>query len=124
VIEAPPSIAEIQCWPSDYEFTNREYAYFEIVVGDSGYKSTELECEPGASPMGGGADIGGYTGSNPVAKAREDFSEQLNEGDVVEEAGYPQAPSPPVRVVSDGKVVAKIDYSAGGFGVTYCPGQF
>jgi hypothetical protein len=125
VTGAPPGIAEIQCftWPRYYD--NEKYAYFEIVVGDSGYKSPELECRLGASPTGtSGADIGGHTGSNPVAKARADFSEQLKEGDVVEEAGYPQAPSPPVRVVRDGQVVAKIDYSASSYGVTYCNGQF
>jgi hypothetical protein len=126
VTDAPPGIAEIQCFtqPRRYDY-NEKYAYFEIVVGDSGYKSPELECRLGSEPMGaGGADIGGYTGSNPVAKARADFSEQLKESDVVEEAGYPQVPSPPVRVVRAGQVVARIDYSASGYGVTYCDGQF
>jgi hypothetical protein len=125
VIEAPPGTAELQCIPETYDFTNLKYAYFEIVVGDSGYKSTELECEPGAAPMGGsGANIGGYTGPPPVAQARKAFAGRLEEGDVVEEAGYPEAPSPPVRVVRDGRVVAMIDYDAGGYGVTYCNGQF
>ena len=126
VIQAPPGIAEIQCYPSEnYDFRVRKYAHFEVVAGESGYKSKELECKPGAEITGTGvADIGGYTGSHPVAQAREHFSERLKEGDLVEEAGYPEGPSPPVRVVRDGKVMATIDYDAGGYEVVYCNGQF
>jgi len=126
VIQAPPGIAEIQCYPSEnYDFRVRKYAHFEVVAGESGYKSKELECKPGAEITGTGvADIGGYTGSHPVAQAREHFSERLKEGDLVEEAGYPQDPSPPVRVVRDGKVVAAIQYDAGGYGEIICQGQF
>jgi hypothetical protein len=126
VIEAPPGIAEIQCYPSEnYDFTVRKYAYFQVVAGESGYKSTELECKPGAEITGSAAaDIGGYTGSHPVAQAREHFSERLKEGDLVEEAGYPQDPSPPVRVVRHGKVVAAIHYDAGGYLEIICHGQF
>ena len=55
VIQAPPSIAEIQCYPSEnYDFSVRTYAYFEVVKGDSGYRSPELECKPGAPIAGGG----------------------------------------------------------------------
>jgi hypothetical protein len=103
----------------------RKYAYFEIVAGESGYKPTDLECKPGATPsFAASADVGGYTGSHPVERAREEeFSRnlKLKEGDVVEEAGYPQSPDPkPVRVVRNGKVVATIDYDASGYYAAYC----
>jgi hypothetical protein len=103
----------------------RKYAYFEVVAGESGYKPTELECRPGAEITGtSAADIGGYTGSHPVAQAREHFSERLKEGDLVEEAGYPQDPSAPVRVVRNGKVVATIHYNVDGYVEIICQGQF
>jgi hypothetical protein len=125
VIEAP-GIAKIQCYPTEnYDFTVRKYAYFEVVAGESGYKPTELECRPDAEITGtSAADMGGYTGSHPVAQAREHFSERLKEGDLVEEAGYPQAQSPSVRVVRDGKVVATIHYDADGYVEIICHGQF
>ena len=95
-------------------------------MGESGYKSLELECKPGATPsFSAAADLGGYAGSHPVAHAREQFSERLKEGDVVEEAAYPEEPQPrPVRVVRNGDVVATIEYEASGYYETYCQGQF
>jgi hypothetical protein len=121
----PPGTAKINCsLPGDLEY---KYAYFEVVEGDSGYKSLDLECKPGATPsFAASADVGGYTGSHPVEQARENFSRnlKLKEGDVVEEAGYPQGPDPkPVRVVRNGKVVATIDYDPSGYYATYCDGQ-
>jgi hypothetical protein len=127
VEEFRPGLAEFQCDPTG-EFNPHETAraHFEVVVGDSGYKSLELECKPGATPsFSAAADLGGYAGSHPVAHAREQFSERLKEGDVVEEAAYPEEPQPrPVRVVRNGDVVATIEYEASGYYETYCQGQF
>jgi hypothetical protein len=58
-------------------------------------------------------------------EARELFSKRLKEGDVVEEAGYPEAPNSPVRMVRNGKVVATYeDLGASGYEETWCEGQF
>jgi hypothetical protein len=106
-------------------------AYFEIVVGDSSYKSTELDCKKGAKQMGTALGVSVPVGAkpkkfDPIERAREQYSRRLEEGDVVEEASYPEAPGPrPVRVVRDGKVVATIAYGRwGGYEEGYCQGQF
>jgi hypothetical protein len=44
---------------------------------------------------------------------------------VVEAAGYPEAPNPPVRVVRNGNVVATYeDLGVSGYEETWCEGQF
>jgi hypothetical protein len=127
----PPGTAKINC--SLIQDVGHNYASFEVVKGDSGYRSSELECKPGAVPRGGAAIASGadskfelvsYRG--PVEEAREHFKKGLKEGDVVEEAGYPKAtdPFPTVRVVRNGKVIATY-YSdpSGSWGDHYCDGQ-
>jgi hypothetical protein len=42
---------------------------------------------------------------------------------VVEEAGYPEEPDPPLRVVRNGKVIATVDFYEMGMYATYCSGQ-
>jgi hypothetical protein len=130
----PLGTAKINCsLPEDFEYN---YAYFEIVEGDSGYKSLDLECKPGAEPQRvvGFSDMGmspNRAGSkfelvsyrDPVEKAREYYKKGLKEGDVVEEAGYPKDPDPPVRVVRNGKVIATYWSSNAAMDATYCDGQ-
>jgi hypothetical protein len=134
VSERPPSIAKIKCNPTvNYDPAYIRYAHFEIVVGNSGYKSLELGCKPGATPSftvltasRGGSEFDLVSNLDPVGQAREQWSKRLKEGDVVEAAGYPEAPDSgrPVRVVRNGKVVATIDYDEYGYYETYCDGQF
>jgi hypothetical protein len=52
VIESPPGeVFEFQCDPiTDGIPSETTQAYFLVVVGESGYKSLELECAPGAPP--------------------------------------------------------------------------
>jgi hypothetical protein len=127
-VEFPAGIAGFQCDPDgQFNIYEVERAQVQIVAGDSGYKPLELECEPGAAPaFGVASDFGGYTGSRPAEHARRtEFSDNLKEDDVVEEAGYPQEPDPkPVRVVLNGKAASTIEYSASGNEETYCAGQF
>jgi hypothetical protein len=123
-----PGTAKINCsLRGDAEF---EYASFEVVEGDSGYKSLELECKPGAEPSfstfvasGAGSKLELVSYRDPLEEARKVFSEGLKEGDVVEAAGYPEDPNPPVRVVRNGKVVATIGTYEMRNTVTYCEGQ-
>ena len=124
----PPGTGKITCsLPRDFEF---RYAYFQIVEGDSGYKSLELECKPGAEPRfstwvssraGSKFELVSY--NDPVEYAREYYSEGLEEGDVVEEAGYPKDPDPTARIVRNGKVIATVEASAMEGSATYCDGQ-
>jgi hypothetical protein len=127
----PPGTGKISCSPRDVHFESN-YASFQIVKGDSGYKSLELECKSGAEPrfrapaIASGADskfeLISYR--DPVEKAREYYKKGLKEGDVVEPAGYPKDPNPTVRVVRNGKVVATIEFTeTPRYEATYCSGQ-
>jgi hypothetical protein len=75
----PPGLGEFQCDPiryvSAYETTR---AHFEIVERDSGYKSLELECKPGAEPRfssfvasGAGSKFDLVSYRDPVEEARK-----------------------------------------------------
>jgi len=124
----PPGTAKINCSQvGDFDYN---YASFEVVEGNSGYKSLELECKPGAEPRFS-AWIASRAGNkfefvsyrDPVEKAREYYKKWLKEGDVVEPAGYPTDPDPPVRVVRNGKVIATLEGDDYEGGATYCSGQ-
>jgi hypothetical protein len=127
----PPGLGEFQCDPirhvSAYETTR---AHFKIVEGDSGYKSLELECMPGAEPrfVGTTASRAGskfelVSYRDPVEEAREYFLKGLKEGDVVEAAGYPEDPNPTVRVARNGRVIAIVEFSPMNMYATYCSRQ-
>jgi hypothetical protein len=106
------------------------YASFEVVEGDSGYKSLELECAPWSEPQysaliasGGYSKFKLVSYRDQVEKAREYYKKGLKEGDVVEEAGYPPDPNPTVRVVRNGKVIATYWSATLEMYATYCSGQ-
>ena len=125
----PPGTAKIRCTPLRY-YGEKNYASFEVVEGDSGYRSPELECKPGAVPKSGGLVASGADSKfelisyrDTVEEAREYYKKWLKEGDVLEKAGYPKAkdPFPTVRVVRNGKVIATYwSDPSGSFSVTYC----
>jgi hypothetical protein len=124
----PPGTAKITC--SLREDFESNYASFDVVEGDSGYKSLELECAPWAEPryssmIASGADskFELVSSRDQVEKAREYYRKGLKEGDVVEEAGYPTDPNPTVRVVRDGKVIATYWSATLEMYATYCWGQ-
>jgi hypothetical protein len=132
VEQFPPGIVEIKCDPpiGTYDPATIRYARFEVVVGDSGYKSLELECKPGAEPrfssfIASGADskfeLVSYR--DPLEEAREYYKKGLKESDVVEAAGYPKDPNPTVRVVRKRKVIATVWFSTMEMYATYCSGQ-
>jgi len=118
----PPGTAKINCsLGGDIGFN---YASFEVVEGDSGYKSLELECKPGAVPREGSMIASGADSKfelvsyrDQVERARKHFKKGLKVGDVVEKAGYPKDPDPfpTVRIVRNGKVIATY-WSEWGFG--------
>jgi hypothetical protein len=124
----PPGTAKINCsLDGDFDYN---YASFEVVGGDSGYKSLELECAPWAQPrfssmIASGADskFELVSSRDQVEEAREYYKKGLKEGDVVEEAGYPTDPNPTVRVVRNGKVIATYWSATLEMYATYCDGQ-
>ena len=106
------------------------YASFEVVGGDSGYKSLELECAPWVQPRfssfiasGAHSKFELVSSRDQVQKAREYYKKGLKEGDVVEEAGYPTDPDPTVRVMRNGKVIATYWSAPLEMSATYCDGQ-
>jgi hypothetical protein len=130
VVEYPPGLTKIACSLPSLARPLDSYALFEVIEGDSNYKSLRLECKPSAVPEHGAMPVASRAGSkfelvsyrDPVKKAREYFSNSLKEGDVVEEAGYPEDPDPPVRVVRNGKVIAIVYFDMGFLSI--CQGQF
>jgi hypothetical protein len=136
VVELLPGIEDIACAAPDWYYA-LTFASMEIVVGESGYKSPELECNKGAKPTGRGypadavvpREVPKGKKFHPIEHVREEYSGKLKEGDVVETAGYPDPEEPyprVVRVVRKGKVVATYGYYEGGREAwrTYCKGQF
>jgi hypothetical protein len=96
----------------------------QVVAGDSGYKSTKLDC-----PREKSREIEPYTKEemeeqkgDPVEIFRRSNSDSLREGDIVEAAGNTRSRDErTVRVVHDGKVVATAHYpkfSTGWMGAT------
>ena len=116
---APGMRINISCDPPGYEGEkDLEFASFEVLKGDSGYRSRSLQCSGGGRVHGIPASGGNLKGA-PVELARRYFKSSLEEGDVVEVAGYPKSASEYsgvhgykqyVRVVRDGRVVAVISY--------------
>jgi hypothetical protein len=128
----PPGLSEFVCDPTgDFNAYEATRAEFKIVEGDSGYKSLELECKPGMEGRFVGTMASGAGGSkfelvsyrDPVEEAREYFKEGLEEGDVVEAAGYPEDPNPTVRVVRNGRVIATVEFGSMNMYATYCEGD-
>jgi hypothetical protein len=117
VLPVPPGVSEIRCQdPAEDAGAPDGYVELEVVDPDGIYVSTELEC--GSKQRVGWINdfIMGATGDpDPVASARERL-QGLEPDDLVEAAGYPEAQTPQVRVVRDGKVVAVVDFLDDGQG--------
>ena len=116
VANVPPETARIDCYRRSWRGNTGEadHGALKIVAGDSGYKSTKLDC-PRAKPGGrmqpySEAEMREQKG-DLVEIFRRGLSGSLREGDVVEIAGYPESRDErTMRVVRDGKVVATAHY--------------
>jgi len=108
----PPGEISIGCYPS--RDADPDYAKMMVLAGDSDYKSVELECPGGMSvSSGGGLYAPGAKGEkrDPAELVRRRFSKQLDEGDVVETAGYPDHENgKTVRATRDRQIVAVFEY--------------
>jgi hypothetical protein len=126
----PPGKVRIGCYESR-EDLDLDYGTLKISEGESGYKSTKLEC-PSGMAVGGedGVYARGAKGEkgDPVELVRRRFSEEIESGDVVEVASYPKSREQrTVRVVREGRVVAVVEYfrESGGWldsGYSACAG--
>jgi hypothetical protein len=117
VANVPPGTVRISCYSRSW---GREKALtvdsgtIKVLAGDSGYKSTKLDCPRGKLVGGTGPyseeEMGEQKG-DPVELLRRELSGSLREGDVVEIAGNTQSrDEKTVRVVRDGEVVANAHY--------------
>lgn len=109
----PPGNVRIGCHLAP-EDADPDYANLTILKGESDYKPVEIECPSGRSvSSSGGLYAPGVKGEkvNPVDLVRRKLSDQLEEGDVVEAAGYPESRGGrTVRVTRDGRVVAVFEF--------------
>jgi len=116
-VDFPPGEVRIGCYPS--RNADPDYAKLTVLAGGSGYKPVELECPGGRAVTGMdgvNGDVGGV-GEDPVAFVRRKLSGRLEEGDVVEAAGYPESRKErSVRVVRDGRGIFTVSYHREGGG--------
>lgn len=116
VANVPPGKIEIDCysrsWGKDKLLT-MEIGTVKVLSGDSGYKSTKLDC-----PREKSRKIEPYTKEemeeqegSPVEIFRRSNADSLRKGDVVEIAGNTRSRDErTVRVVRNGEVVATAHY--------------
>ncbi|HEX6710137.1 MAG TPA: hypothetical protein VF068_07370 [Rubrobacter sp.] len=113
----PPGKVRIGCEKPPVDGTHIDYATLEVV--DPVYKPVELECEGGMAVSGGpqyAPEIKGKGGDLDKI-TRRSFSNQIKDGDTVEFAGYTESRDyRTVRVVRDGRVIAKVVYFREGEG--------
>ena len=116
VDDIPPGKVRVGCEGQPVDGMKIDYGTFQASAGASGYKSVEPEC-------GGGMVVftdGGFLAPgarrkgvdvDPVELTRRKFSGNLQRGDIVEAAGYPERRGQrTVRVVRDGRVVAAVEH--------------
>ena len=121
----PPGTLRIGCNRplQNEDFEEPDYASLEVVDKSDAYKPVELECPGGEAVSSSGgllsSDSEPGRDESPVEQTREFFSDQLEPGDTVELAGYPERRRhKTVRVVRDGGVLAVVEYpwdSGGGW---------
>jgi hypothetical protein len=115
----PPGKVRIGCEKPPVDGTDIEYGTLEVVDPNGVYKPVELECEGGMAVSGGPQYAPGIKGKrgNLVEIIRRSFSNQIKDGDTVEFAGYTESRDyRTVRVVRDGRVIAKVVYFREGEG--------
>jgi hypothetical protein len=113
VANVPPGKVEIDCYPSwaRGRLPMMEVETIEVVAGDSGYKSTKLDCPREKKMEPYTKEEMEEQKGDPVEIFRRSNSDSLREGDVVEAAGNTRSRDErTVRVVRDGKVVATAHY--------------
>lgn len=114
VANVPPGKVDLSCYSPSWD---REKAMsvsgttIKVLAGDSGYKSTKLDCPREKKTEPYTKEETEEQKGNLVEIFRHDNSDSLREGDIVEIAGNIQsADEKTVRVVRDGKVVATAHY--------------
>ncbi|HET9544217.1 MAG TPA: hypothetical protein VFO88_01430 [Gaiellaceae bacterium] len=106
----PPGSATVSCADPADEAPDPTGASFEIIDVDGVWVSTALDCENVSTAtfdwIAGAPGVKG----DPAEVVKAESEAQLEPGDVVEAAGYPEAEGfSTVRVVRDGRVISTVD---------------
>jgi hypothetical protein len=115
VANVPPGKVEIDCygrsWSIDKLLMTEGAETIQVVAGDSGYKSTKLDCPREKKMEPFTKEETEKQKGDPIEVFRRSNSDSLRKGDVVEAAGNTRSRDErTVRVVRDGKVVATAHY--------------
>ena len=105
-----PGTVKITCYDEsvDPSVSPPKPATFQVVDPSDVYVSTKLDCENVSSAIFDYApDFTGVEGA-PEDIARDELEERLQDGDIVERAGYPEGRGGVARVVREGLVVATV----------------
>lgn len=115
----PPGQARVGCWvgQSPGELGEPDVQSLAVIDPDGQFTAMELECLSGQVVSGSLGAPGADETSDRAAlveAARRAWAAKLADGDVVGIAGYPESPNETyVRVVRDGRVIARADYLGG-----------
>ena len=108
----PPGELRAGCYypPDKPNKSKPDYEELKVVDPEGAYVPTRLGCRVAVSgiPEYGPGARGGK--GNVVEITRQKLRKDLEPGDRVERAGYPESRQPIVRVVRDGEVVATASY--------------
>jgi hypothetical protein len=120
VFQVPPGHRDLRCLGRVHVGEDRSgFEPLTVVDPDRLWVSTDCVPLPGGGAATANKDyLPGTTGDqgDPVDIFRHRYAARLRSGDVVERAGYAQAPRPWVRVVRDGRTIATSTYSSDGHG--------
>lgn len=111
--ELQAGIVTVKCYAETEDPTTIEGSTFEVVDPDEIFVAYAPDCpEPNTAVLDYGPGLAGEEG-DPVEIARSHLGPQVEDGDTVERAGYPEGPPAVVRVVRDGGVVANVRMFSG-----------
>lgn len=123
VLAIPPGRAEVRCAGEYLDPPYRsDFVAVEIVDEEGLWVDPEIDCERAVTGTDGTAPGAGGEEGDPVDLTRRHLADRLREGDIVEVAGYPEADQRIVRVVRDGRTLARVTYVGSEF-ATGEPGE-
>jgi hypothetical protein len=106
--ELGPGAVTAKCYPETVDPATVEGATFEVIDPEGIWVAYAPDCpEPNTAVLDYGPGLTGEEGT-PEDIARGHLGPQVEPGDTVERAGYPEGSPAVVRVVRDGGVVANV----------------
>lgn len=124
-LQAPPGTLTVRCWT---EGSPADEIAVDVLDPEGLFVPFTLTC-PSEPELANTISVAAWKGSEPAPEPVE-FVRSRVEGllpsDIVERAGWPEAPNPAVRVARDGAVVGSfelhLESGEWGMGGTWCPG--